>query len=248
MSMMRSVLVGTAAGAVGTAALNIVTYGDMALRGRPSSDVPSTLVKNLATSARIEPLTADDETGQNRRSGVAALLGYVDGLGVGVLYGAVRPVVRRRIPVALGALVAGAAAMAMSDVLAVRSGATDPKTWGASGWVADIVPHAIFGLAVALTFDVLDDGKRREAASRSVPLLEDVMELSARNQLTGRVTGVKTGAIMAEVAVDIEPAPVTATITRASVERLGLKDGDRVTVIIKSTEVMIGKQQQAAPS
>ncbi len=67
------------------------------------------------------------------------------------------------------------------------------------------------------------------------------MELSARNQLKGRVTGINTGAIMAEVAVSIEPSEVTATITKASVERLGLKPGDSVTVVIKSTEVMIGK-------
>ncbi len=67
------------------------------------------------------------------------------------------------------------------------------------------------------------------------------MELSARNQLKGRVTGVNLGTIMAEVAVSVEPADVVATITRASVERLGLKAGDAVTVVIKSTEVMIGK-------
>lgn len=67
------------------------------------------------------------------------------------------------------------------------------------------------------------------------------MELSARNQLKARVTGVKLGTIMAEVVCTVEPAEMTATITRASVERLGLKAGDVVTVVIKSTEVMIGK-------
>ena len=36
--------------------------------------------------------------------------------------------------------------MAGSDVPAVATGATDPKTWGTSGWLADIVPHAIYGL------------------------------------------------------------------------------------------------------
>jgi molybdopterin-binding protein len=65
------------------------------------------------------------------------------------------------------------------------------------------------------------------------------MELSARNQFKGRITGVKLGAVMAEVQVDIEPSACTATITASS--RLGLKAGDTVTVIIKSTEVMIGK-------
>ena len=46
---------------------------------------------------------------------------------------------------------------------------------------------------------------------------------------------------MAEVSVDVDPAQITAAITKASVERLSLKEGDKVTVIIKSTEVMIGK-------
>jgi molybdopterin-binding protein len=67
------------------------------------------------------------------------------------------------------------------------------------------------------------------------------MEISARNQLKGTVTEVKLGTIMAEVVVDIGGQETVSAITRASVERLGLKEGDSVTVIIKSTEVMLGK-------
>jgi molybdopterin-binding protein len=67
------------------------------------------------------------------------------------------------------------------------------------------------------------------------------MEISARNQIRGRVTDVHGGEIMAEVEVEIDPATITAAITAASVKRLGLKVGDHVTVIIKSTEVLIGK-------
>jgi molybdopterin-binding protein len=67
------------------------------------------------------------------------------------------------------------------------------------------------------------------------------MELSARNQLKGEVARVKSGTIMAEVEVAIEPGSVVAAITNASLERLGLKAGDRVTVIVKSTDVLIGK-------
>ncbi len=67
------------------------------------------------------------------------------------------------------------------------------------------------------------------------------MELSARNQLKGEVARVKSGTIMAEVEVAIEPGSVVAAITNASLERLGLKPGDRVTVIVKSTDVLIGK-------
>lgn len=67
------------------------------------------------------------------------------------------------------------------------------------------------------------------------------MELSARNQLKGTVTGVKSGSIMAEVTVNVDAGLVTAAITDASRERMGLKEGDEVRVVIKSTEVMIAK-------
>lgn len=67
------------------------------------------------------------------------------------------------------------------------------------------------------------------------------MKISARNQLPGIVTETKHGAVMSEVTVTIEPATVVAAITRGSAESLGLKAGDKVTVIIKATEVIIGK-------
>ena len=67
------------------------------------------------------------------------------------------------------------------------------------------------------------------------------MELSARNQLRGTVRSVRTDAIMAEVVVDIGGQEVVAAITRGSVERLGLREGDGVTVVIKATEVMLAK-------
>lgn len=67
------------------------------------------------------------------------------------------------------------------------------------------------------------------------------MELSARNQLKGKIKSVKTGAIMAEVVIDVAGQEIVAEITKSSVERLQLKAGDQVTAIVKSTEVMIGK-------
>ena len=68
------------------------------------------------------------------------------------------------------------------------------------------------------------------------------MEISARNQIRGVVTGVYAGNTMGEVEVAIDPSTVTAVITMASIQRLGLKNGDRVIVIVNSTEVMIGKE------
>ncbi len=67
------------------------------------------------------------------------------------------------------------------------------------------------------------------------------MEISARNQIPGRVKSVSLGPVMAEVEVEIDPATITAAITASSARRLGLEAGDAVVAIIKATEVIIGK-------
>ncbi|HEX9247734.1 MAG TPA: TOBE domain-containing protein [bacterium] len=67
------------------------------------------------------------------------------------------------------------------------------------------------------------------------------MEISARNQLRGRVTAIALGGVMAEVRVQIGANELVSVITRSSVERMGVKIGDEVVAVIKSTEVMIGK-------
>jgi molybdopterin-binding protein len=67
------------------------------------------------------------------------------------------------------------------------------------------------------------------------------MPLSARNQLEGKVLEVTLGDIMAHVVVRIGKNQIESVITRRSAEQLGLKKGDMVTVVIKSTEVMLQK-------
>lgn len=67
------------------------------------------------------------------------------------------------------------------------------------------------------------------------------MEISARNQLKGKITSILRGSVNGEVAVDIGGQTVTSSITLASVDRLALKVGDAVIVIVKATDVMIGK-------
>ena len=69
------------------------------------------------------------------------------------------------------------------------------------------------------------------------------MEYSARNQLKGKITSVDLGAVMANIKIEVtEPNTITAVITKESAERLGLtEEGDDVTAIIKSTEVIVGK-------
>ena len=164
--MLRRTLRGVAAGATGTAALNIATYVDMAMRGRASSEVPAKVAGALTQSVGM-PLEAeahgqesagDDEQtkAQHRLTGLGALMGYVTGLGIGGVYGLARPALRR-LPLPLAGLALGAAAMAGSDVPATITKATNPKNWGASGWLSDIIPHAIYGLVTVLTYEAYTD-------------------------------------------------------------------------------------------
>ena len=68
------------------------------------------------------------------------------------------------------------------------------------------------------------------------------MQLSGRNQLVGKIVGVELGAAMASIKIEVaEPGVITAAITKESVEKLGLAEGDEVCAIIKSTEVIVGK-------
>jgi molybdopterin-binding protein len=68
------------------------------------------------------------------------------------------------------------------------------------------------------------------------------MKISARNQLKGKVTTVKTGATTSHVSIDIGGGnTVMASITNEAVADLGLKTGDEVLAIIKASDVMVAK-------
>jgi molybdopterin-binding protein len=67
------------------------------------------------------------------------------------------------------------------------------------------------------------------------------MALSARNQLPGTIQDIQIGDIMAHVVVKVGDNLIESVITRNSAEELGLKKGDAVRVVVKSTEVMIQK-------
>ena len=68
------------------------------------------------------------------------------------------------------------------------------------------------------------------------------MKISARNQFAGTLVELHPGAVNATVKVDIGGGHiVTSSITNEAVEELGLATGDRVTVIVKASDVLIGK-------
>ena len=68
------------------------------------------------------------------------------------------------------------------------------------------------------------------------------MKISARNQLAGRIVAIRPGAVNGSVKVDIgHDLIVTANITEEAIADLGLVEGDVVTVLIKASDVLIGK-------
>ena len=79
---------------------------------------------------------------------------------------------------------------------------------------------------------------------RSPAAVEPSFVISARNRLRGQVTRLVLDGLMAEVTVRIGDQELVSLITRSSAERLGLNVGDEVLAVIKSTEVMIGKEDR----
>ncbi|MFJ8622817.1 molybdopterin-binding protein [Kitasatospora sp. NPDC093550] len=66
------------------------------------------------------------------------------------------------------------------------------------------------------------------------------MSLSIRNQLSGTVTSVAEGEVMATVKLRLDGGrDLTAAVTRDAVEDLGLHEGSRVRALVKSTEVAL---------
>jgi hypothetical protein len=181
--MLRSLLMGTAAGACGTVALNLVTYLDMAIRGRPASQVPAQVAEKVAAGVGLDfetsrpPMASDqqqkeqEQQAESRKSGSGALLGYVVGLGIGSAYGVVRPFLGN-LPAPLAGAMLGVLAMASSDAPAIGLGVTDPREWGASGWLADLLPHVAYGLVTAVAFDAFTGGA---LGRRSTPTYEKLL-------------------------------------------------------------------------
>lgn len=157
--MLREMLMGAAAGAVGTVALNTATYADMVVRARPASSVPSTMTAQLADKVGID-LSGEGEdageTAQNRQSGFGALFGIATGVGVGTTYGLVRPALGYDVSKTKAGIVLGLAAMAGSDIPSAALGVTNPAQWGINSWVSDLVPHLAYGFVTAAAYELFD--------------------------------------------------------------------------------------------
>jgi molybdopterin-binding protein len=67
------------------------------------------------------------------------------------------------------------------------------------------------------------------------------MTLSARNHLAGTIDEIQWGDVLVHVTVRVGDYMIESVITRRSAEEMALKKGDKVTAVVKATEVMLSK-------
>lgn len=162
MSVTRGLLAGAAAGAAGTTALNLVTYLDMVMRGRGSSSTPQDTVEQLSERTHV-PVPGDDETRDNRLSGLGAVMGIAAGCSVGAVVGVLHATRLLRGSFATTAA-AGIGAMVAGNAPMTVLGVTDPRTWSAGDWLSDVVPHIAYAAVTASVLELCSEapGRRRQ--------------------------------------------------------------------------------------
>ncbi|SHG99803.1 hypothetical protein SAMN05443575_3051 [Jatrophihabitans endophyticus] len=146
--MASGLLAGALAGAAGTTALDGATYLDMAVRGRPTSSTPQESVERMSQRLGVD-VPGRGDARDNRVEGLAPLFGSLVGTSVGALAAAVDRAFQRRgreVPTVIAAPLIGLAAMVASDLPLQRLGITDPRTWSASDWASDVLPHLAYGV------------------------------------------------------------------------------------------------------
>ena len=68
-----------------------------------------------------------------------------------------------------------------------------------------------------------------------------MIKLSARNQIRGRIVGVRTGVTTANVRIEVAPGLiVTASIPNEAVAELDIHEDMDAWAVFKSSDVMIG--------
>ncbi|MCP4634316.1 MAG: molybdenum-binding protein [candidate division Zixibacteria bacterium] len=69
------------------------------------------------------------------------------------------------------------------------------------------------------------------------------MKYGARNQLSGKIVGIKKGDVMCQVKLEITAGSVmNSVMTVESLEDLGIGEGDNVKVVVKAINVLLVKE------
>ncbi len=226
---------GAAAGAAGTTALNATTYLDIAVRAREESDTPQRMVAALADATGV-----DVPGGRRERRRRLSALGTLSGALTGVAIGGVAGLLRAggvRLPTTVGGPLLGMAAMAATNGPLAALRIADPRRWSATDWLADAVPHLVYGCATHATLVAVS----RVAESREpVPATSPAMLLRAA--ALGAATGSRGTAGITAVAFTSDRddrGPVAS--------RLGTGPGKALTGLAAAGEVAVDKHP-ATPS
>lgn len=93
-----------------------------------------------------------------------------------------------------------------------------------------------------LGFDALAKNQVEFYNSPYYFLENNEMKLSARNQIQGKVKEINKGATTAHIKIDIgNNNLITSSITNEAADDLNIQPGDTITVIIKASDVILGK-------
>jgi molybdopterin-binding protein len=69
------------------------------------------------------------------------------------------------------------------------------------------------------------------------------MKYGARNQLSGKVTQIEKGTMMCQVKLEIPAdSKMSSVMTIESLEDLGIKEGDRVKIVVKAVNVLLVRE------
>ncbi len=79
----------------------------------------------------------------------------------------------------------------------------------------------------------------KDKAKGEVESRERYRRVSGRNQLAGNVVSLRVEGLMAEVVIAVGEQRIISIITASAVKELGLKKGDAVAALVKSTDVMV---------
>jgi molybdate transport system regulatory protein len=111
------------------------------------------------------------------------------------------------------------------------------KLKGGETVVAAITKESVDALAIKVGVEVLALVKAPQ-----IIIVTDFggYKLSARNQLQGKITQVKAGAVNSEIDIELAGGDlVAATVTNESVEALGLQEGQAATAVFKAGAVIL---------
>ena len=118
-----------------------------------------------------------------------------------------------------------------------------------NGAVNSVVTIDVNGTAVTATISnaaveelALKEGSAATAVIKATEVLlaKGDIQISARNKFAGKVAAVEKGAVNSVVTLTTSIGDVTATISNAAVEELGLASGVEAVAVVKATSVMVG--------